>query len=1012
MFSAYQKKSKKSFVFIFLSILIVSLFSPFVIKNSSIQLQKTSAQTSVADDVEVKLSITMTRGAGGDANVAIKNTSKSKIANFSIVSFHVYSDPNDIRSTTAQGEISEDFYTFNPTLKPGESDTADIKDWFIPTYADGAKFYATIQYKYKDDTVSPAVSSTGYSNVIEITAGKFGDPTPGTITNQNYSAGFSSTNAGQVYDNGNINQQDRGDTGTPSCIFPNFKFEGCVANFFYYVFFKPASWIMAIGGYILDFGTYYTLQSKSYDTNFVKEGWKTVRDISNLVFIFVLLMQAGKMVMGKSMDKMLIVKVVGVGLAINFSLFFGKVIIDGGNILARTVYNGIVITQNGTKSEQARKPISEAILSKFNPQTILSFKNTAFKSDANYANVFTLVTLSLAIVCAICAYVFLVTGFAFIGRTVSLWLHLILAPIAMISIIWGKVPVPGVDKIGLKLDWDGWLNGLLKASFSVSAFLFFLVLIFKFISYSDFAQNYLEGSNFGVAETTLFTVIPFIFVVILLLAAKGIATSMGGKLASMAEDFGKKATGMALGVASMGTGLYLSRTVGAAGSALTNSNSLREAANKGGIKGWMAKRTIDVSNKARTGTFDFRNSGLNKKLNSATGLGARSSFATTGIELAGQAIGADMKTEGGVEAARKRQQDREDKKNKEYFQPTALGVAKMNKDAENWQEGLENHMREYLLANPNATDAQIKAEQDIYKAAHPKPESAEDFKKRQERTHAENIQNSKIDSLFRGKRDFADEKLKAKIAEDKKKREEDQIRAATAWENDWQEHLSAYLNANPDADDDQIKAEKVSFTATKGNKPITMEETRKKMAAKKENVLSTKQRVQEHRKRSKAQEDKAKIEAIMAGVPGGATRANIENTITQNKNEIVNLTSRINFIKNDIKPTENQVKTITNSILKNISEIKKQRAILADPLASATAKATAAARITTETAALSSSKAKRATERAKIIPKIQRKTQMEEDKKKRMEANKILENKDKYNNLIDQIEEADEKLKV
>ena len=74
--------------------------------------------------------------------------------------------------------------------------------------------------------------------------------------------------------------------------------------------------------------------------DFVVEGWKVIRDICNLMFIFILLWTAIKTILdiGGDTKKAIVAVILAAGL-INFSALFTRVVIDSGNVMAVAFYN-------------------------------------------------------------------------------------------------------------------------------------------------------------------------------------------------------------------------------------------------------------------------------------------------------------------------------------------------------------------------------------------------------------------------------------------------------------------------------------------------------------------------------------------------------------------------------------------------------------------------------------------------------------------------------------------------
>ena len=124
-----------------------------------------------------------------------------------------------------------------------------------------------------------------------------------------------------------------------------FSVSGCINALAGFIVKLWISWLgnfLELAGYILD----YTLQisivkfSELANHDFVKEGWRTLRDISNLFFIFILLWIAVNTILGlEANTKQAIVRVVIGALLINFSFTATRTVIDSGNVLALTFYN-------------------------------------------------------------------------------------------------------------------------------------------------------------------------------------------------------------------------------------------------------------------------------------------------------------------------------------------------------------------------------------------------------------------------------------------------------------------------------------------------------------------------------------------------------------------------------------------------------------------------------------------------------------------------------------------------
>lgn len=339
---------------------------------------------------------------------------------------------------------------------------------------------------------------------------------------------------------------------------------GCVAQIIYYFIFMPAAGLMFVGGKFLDIFMFYSLDSGSYRHPFVGEGWSIVRDISNIVFIVILIYVAIKTILniGGAETKKMIGTIIIVALLINFSLFFTKVIIDTSNILARIFYTNIETiddTGNETLGEElGQRSIAIGLISQINPQTLLRPDPTLLEGEGvgKRAADFAIVSLAAAFVALVFAYVFFAVGLLFLARVIGLFFAMVLAPFAFASLA-----MPGLRKIG-GIGWDEWWKNLTELAILAPIFTFFLFLIAKFASLGI----KLQGAPDNVFDRILFMIVPLIFLVVMILAAKKLATKYAGEFGKAIIKGAKAVGGVALGAAMGGVGM-LGRAVMGGGAA-------------------------------------------------------------------------------------------------------------------------------------------------------------------------------------------------------------------------------------------------------------------------------------------------------------------------------------------------------------------------------------------------------------------------------------------------------------
>lgn len=419
-------------------------------------------------------------------------------------------------------------------------------------------------------------------------------------------------------------------TNLPSCgVFgESSSIMGCVAQIVYYVIFQPTAYVMTLAGEIMDWGIGYSIDSNSYPTTgdtFVTKGWRIMRDLSNMLFIFVLLYIAIATILdlsGVNTGKM-IGTVIIVALLINFSLFFVKIIVDAGNIMTRLFYNQVSVKNSGTGAEitgtAGYKSISYGFAAKFNPTSLFSIVqksadggsvggvtagNATLSSaltPSQFAGFYALFSFIGAIVNLVAAFVFFSLAWLFVGRVIAIWLMMIFAPLVF---IFYTLPKGATSAIPSMLNPNKYWTDLIKQSFMPVMAMLMIFLILSFLN-----TNIVQGIAGATTTTGKFmaVLVPLMLITMLLLATKKTATEMSGMVAEYAGKVGSFVGGAAVGIATGGAAMALRGTVGRAGSALSNNEKLREMETQGGIKGAFARSTLSMSRGAATSSFDARN---------------------------------------------------------------------------------------------------------------------------------------------------------------------------------------------------------------------------------------------------------------------------------------------------------------------------------------------------------------------------------------------------------------------
>lgn len=271
----------------------------------------------------------------------------------------------------------------------------------------------------------------------------------------------------------------------------DFSFSGCmilVLNDVYVVI----AFLLAIFANFFDVLLAVSISDKFLDQEFIGPAWTALRDAANMLFIFLLVIISISIILdyGNFKSKELIAKVIMIAIAINFSLFVSRVVIDAGNIFTVGFYDAM----NAKTMEVTYiagiypKEISGGLMSMFNPVDMMS-QDTFRKwleSDGDKDTILIVIFLVAISLTFYMAYVLFMAGWTFIGRVIYLWMLMVLSPLAFIS-----YAVPGMGSY-----WTMWWKKLIDKSFCIVVFLFILWLLFLINDNGLFASNnFIKGDN-------------------------------------------------------------------------------------------------------------------------------------------------------------------------------------------------------------------------------------------------------------------------------------------------------------------------------------------------------------------------------------------------------------------------------------------------------------------------------------------------------------------------------------
>lgn len=489
----------------------------------------------------------------------------------------------------------------------------------------------------KEDVLPGGASIKGFSNIVTFTTlpqGTAGATEPITINETDTATGVQTGEQQQALF-GELIECDALDFYT---------WGGCFVYFFYTIIYHASHFLLQMAGLLFDFFIGFSLSSKVYgQTTFVYDGWKIVRDISNIFFIFILMYAAIGMILKlHHFDaKKIIAKVIIIGLLINFSLFFTRVVIDASNVLARVFYNEINISNtedmaiaDPAKTGLATKGLSSGIVEGMNIANILSdqenFNKIKNSGEIGSGTIFLIVLIGL-IVNLITAWTFITVCMYFVGRILGLWFAMIFSPMAFVTNI-----VPGLGSKLPKVGWGSWVSNLTNLAIMAPIFVFFMYLIMAFLK-ADFIGDMIlsNNANFTLSEFLVTILLRFMLIIGLIQSAKGLAKKLSGEfgdaVAGVAKGVAAVAAGGAVGLAAGGAAILGRSTAGALMSKMDTAGA-RERAKQTGLRGAIARRQLDIADYGKKGSFDVRQSGLANKVSQKAGLNFNTGTGIPGLK--------------------------------------------------------------------------------------------------------------------------------------------------------------------------------------------------------------------------------------------------------------------------------------------------------------------------------------------------------------------------------------------
>lgn len=346
---------------------------------------------------------------------------------------------------------------------------------------------------------------------------------------------------------------------------------GCQIGVFlvFNIFYSGTSWLASITAGLADNLLWQSLQSWTYQNDFILNGWTAMRDIANISFIAGLLYAAFLLLSGNDgSGKKTVFMVIVLAIGINFSLFITRLMIDGGNILARSIYQNIEVVNISAANTfendvGSKKQISAGLVQIMNPQRLLEDDETAETPTSTLADgnisIFLFLFIFAGIVNILMMFMFIKIGLSFLGRTVGLMILMIIAPLTVFSEL-----LPVKDKLPMSyLSLSGWFKEVWQLVVMAPIYVFFIYLMILFFGRASEQFKIADADGTGDWIARLISVgMPIFMTYFMMKAATDMTKKYSGEIGYAVASAVGAVGGAVVGGAMMLTGMAAGRLIG------------------------------------------------------------------------------------------------------------------------------------------------------------------------------------------------------------------------------------------------------------------------------------------------------------------------------------------------------------------------------------------------------------------------------------------------------------------
>lgn len=333
--------------------------------------------------------------------------------------------------------------------------------------------------------------------------------------------------------------------------------------------------------YIIDL-TVVKLAGNLENITAINNTWKVIRDLANMSFIFILLYQGIRMVLGLSDGKNSVQNVVKniivAAILVNFSLFFTKVIIDASNIVTLGFYRSIVSSGTGEviPGYETNFGLAGAFMKALRLSSL--YKVNFFETWASTALSGAqgpLVFAGNTVFMLIATFVFLAVAIMFIIRYLSFIILLIMSPIAFVA-----MAIPGLNDLKEK-----YVKTLTSQALFAPVFMLLTWVMLTLAGDSGFLKSTV-GGTLGDALTrpdgsTISLIVEYTLIIGLLIQTLVLSKSVATKGGMVTSKYIDKGTAFLGGTMFGGAAALGRNTIGAKANEWANDKDLRAKAASG-----------------------------------------------------------------------------------------------------------------------------------------------------------------------------------------------------------------------------------------------------------------------------------------------------------------------------------------------------------------------------------------------------------------------------------------------